>query len=110
MVSKQNIFLLKSHHIPLGVTDHLRNEVNSRATFGHWVLHLNTGVHFHEIKLLGILIVQELNSSCRIVVYKFSKSYGCITNFLANFRRKHWRRGLFQNFLESTLNSTISFT
>ena len=82
-------------------------QVNSRDHFRDGVLHLNARVHFNEIPLLRIDVVQELDRTC-IAILRLTRQFNCGgAKFVANTRRQICRRRELYHFLVPPLHGTI---
>ena len=53
------------------------NKVKTGYQLSDWVLHLETGVHLHEVELIGLCIENEFNGSCVVVSYCLRSFDGC---------------------------------
>src|SRR6187399_737430 len=77
--------------------------------FCYTMLHLYTGVHFHEIKI-AILINKKFNSAYTFITDGTCCLLCCITHFLTKLICHKWRWRFFYQLLMTALNRTISFT
>ena len=73
------------------------------------MFYLDSGVHFHEIKLSG-LIQKKFYGSCTFIACCLCCPYCCLTHFLSQIIRDcdTWR--LFDHFLVTSLNRAVSFS
>ena len=60
MTPDNNVFLTQFQRLARGDPDLLFDQVNAGNSFGNRMLHLNTGVHFHEVKFI-VIVEQELD-------------------------------------------------
>ena len=89
--------------------DLLLHEVVIDYFFRDGMLHLNTGVHFHEVEVT-VFVDQEFYRSNSFVLHGFCSLDGSLSHFLAQFIG-HERRGrFFYQLLVATLNRTVALT
>src|SRR5690606_860441 len=70
---------------------------------GDRMLHLQTGVHFHEVKAT-VRFSNELDSASAYITYSLGGGHGRLAHLLAAFRGHAWRRRLFDDFLVAALD------
>ena len=68
MAGDLDILLGHRQRLPRRDPDLLLNKVQIRHCLGHRMLHLDPGIHFHEIKFF-IFIQKELNGPCILIMY-----------------------------------------
>jgi hypothetical protein len=59
--------------IPGGKGNHPAHQVDAPDLLGHAVLHLQTGIHFEEIKACGIAVVDKLDRAGAAVIHRFTQ-------------------------------------
>lgn len=72
-----------------GDVDLLADEIDVVALLGDRMLHLDAGVHLHEVELL-VLVEQELDGAGAFVVDRLGRRYGCRAHLRAKFVADHW--------------------
>lgn len=83
-------------------------EIKASDLFRDWMLHLKSGVHFHEVMFVGVEVENEFNSTC-IIISNGLCSINCrLTNLRSDWFGNVWW-GFFNNFLMSSLNWAVPF-
>ncbi len=85
----------------------LANQVVVGHFFGNGVLHLNSGVHLHEVEV-AVLVDQELDGSGALVAYVLGGLHGGVAHGLAQFWRHKRRRRLFEQLLVAALDRAVA--
>lgn len=75
--------------------------------FGDRMLHLQAGIHFHEVEAT-VGLCDELDRAGAHIAYGLGSSDCRLTHLLAAFRGHARRRGLFNHFLVTTLNRAVT--
>ena len=91
------------------------HQVQPGDGFGHRVLHLQAGVHFHEVEahLLGVVVAarlldDELHRAGAHVVHRLGGCHRGQAHLLAQLGRQAGRGRLFQHFLVAALHRAVA--
>ena len=74
MAAYLHVLLLKAQRLAGRDADLLLDEVEIRDRLGDWVLHLDPGVHLHEVEVL-ILIQKELDGSRVLIAHGLRRAH-----------------------------------
>ena len=88
------------------------DQVKPREQLGHRVLHLQPGVHLHQIKrLVGLgFIEQKLHRARTHIARRFRQCNGRLPELLAQCGRHDWAGRFFDDLLVATLHRAIALT
>ena len=86
---------------------HLFHQIDSGYCFCYGMLHLNTRVHLHKIKIL-LIIHKKLNGTGAEITGCLCRTHRCPSHFSARLLFKESRRCLFNHFLMTALNRTVT--
>ena len=89
-----------------GQSDLLFDQINAGGQLGDRVLHLDTGVYFHEIKV-PIGIQKKFNRAGIAVINRFGSYYGGRAHGLPQFVGQSGGRGFFDEFLKTSLDGAF---
>ena len=91
------------------------DQIMPRDGLGHWMLHLQTGVHLHEVELHLLrvcvatrLLYDEFNRTCSHIVHSTRRFNGCLAHAGTQLGRHTRCRCFFQHLLVSTLDGAVS--
>ncbi len=83
------------------------HQVESGGAFGHRMLDLQAGIYFHKPESVTLRFIQKLHGAGIRVARCLAQPNSSLAYRLIFFRRKSWRRRLFENFLLAALNGAI---
>ncbi|MNI33272.1 hypothetical protein D3C81_1069230 [compost metagenome] len=89
--------------IPRRHLQHAFDQVQPGHTFSHRMLHLQTGVHFEEIKLVARAVVDKLHGAGAAIINRRPQCHRRLMQRLTGGRRQVRCRGLFHHFLVAAL-------
>ena len=108
------LVLTQRQRLATGHTQLPLHQVEPGDGFGHRMLHLQAGVHLHEIKLHGLglvvarLLDDELHRARTHIVHRLGRRHCRCAHLRAQGLGHARRRGFFQHFLVTTLHRTIA--
>src|SRR5690606_19464407 len=108
MATEDYVFLFDRQGQTAGYAQLLLDDIDAGDHFGHWLFHLNPGVHLNEVELT--VLVEELKSASTPIADVQTGLDAGVVNKAAGFRIDIRRRGLFQNFLVAALHGAIPVT
>ena len=106
MAGEIDLVLGDADRLPPGDPQLFGNQVDSCDHFGYGVLHLNPGVHFHEIKAPAT-VQQKLNRSCTLIIDAAGCCYSCIAHSSSKLGVQCRTRCFLQQLLVAALNRAI---
>ena len=86
----------------------LGDDVHAGDVFRHRMLHLQAGVHFHEIHRAGVQIVNELDRSGAHILHGVDQLLRVFVHRVLQFRGQRGGIGLFDHFLLVALHAAIA--
>ena len=98
MPRDMDVFLSITQSLSVRNTDLFLDQVNACHPFGDRMLHLDPGIHLHEIKI-SVLLQKELNRPGICIMSRFCRLHCRLSHLLSQFRRQCDRGGLFDHFL-----------
>ena len=112
---QRNFFLRRQRQrrfmqmMPLRHQDLRAHQVDAGNHLRHGVLHLNARIHFDEIKLRGVHVIQKLHGPGVAVSGLAGQFHRGRAQFFADARRKIRRRRYFDHFLMAALHRAVAF-
>ncbi len=95
---------------PCGLFDHPAHQIHTEHRFGDAMFHLQTGIHFQEVELVILGIVNKFNGTCRAVLNTLYQAEGRSMEGFTSSLRKARSRSFFNNLLVTALHGAIAFT
>ena len=83
------------------------HQIKSGDALGDGMLHLQTGIHFQEIKIL-VLADHEFHRARILVINGLGQRHGLFAHGLAGRFADEWRRCFFDDFLVTALNGALT--
>ena len=84
-------------------------QIQSRHKLCHRMLHLDTGVHLHEVKT-SVSLQEKFNGSGIDITCCFCRSHSRFSHGTSQFRGNGSRRALLDHLLVISLNGTVAFS
>ena len=100
---------MTSKLVSLGNEQLAFHHVDAGHLFSDRVFHLNSRVHFDEVKLLTVRIDQKLHRPCVGVLHVVADRNRCLTKIGPNFLGQVGGRRNFDHLLMASLDRTIPF-
>jgi hypothetical protein len=94
--------------LAVGDADHLLDQVEAGDQFGDRVFHLQAGVHFEEVELLGGAGDDEFDGTGRFVIHRTGQGHGLLAHRLAHLGIDEGARRLFDDLLVTTLDRAVA--
>lgn len=94
--------------IPCRQFDHHAHQIHAPDLFGDAVLHLQTGIHFEEIELSGVAVIDKLHRPGAAILHRLPEANGGVAQRLRHTRRQARRRGFLQHFLITPLHGAVT--
>ncbi len=86
MTYQGDIFLVQDRQfLPRSYTQLPFNKVLPSDHLSHWVLHLQSGVHFHEVELICNSIENKFDCASIDITNSFGSLDSSVTNLFSNF-------------------------
>ncbi len=92
-----------------GDLQHPLDQVQTGDRLGDRVLNLQAGIHFQEIELVPVGVVDVFHGTGGAVIHRLPKGDGRIQHFLAGVGRQVRGRGFFHHFLVPALQGAVPF-
>ncbi|MNR13038.1 hypothetical protein D3C85_1294200 [compost metagenome] len=89
---------------------HPAHQVDTPHLFGDTVFHLQTGIHFQEVKALGLAVEYKLHSAGAAVIHCLGQFDRCRAQLLGHAVGQVRRRGFFEDFLVAPLHRAVAHT
>ena len=84
------------------------HQIEAGSAFGDRMLDLQAGIHFHEVELLSLWIVEEFHGAGIVVSGQFAEANSGFAKFEILIRRKRRRRRFFEDLLMPALDGAIA--
>ena len=101
-----NFLLRKRQRFSLRNLQLQLHQIQTSYQFCNRMLHLNTGIHFHEIEV-PVIVHQELNGSDVAVIAGLCSRYSCLLHPLPQLRCHQRAGGFLQHLLVAALHAAI---
>ena len=89
-----HLLLCNGKAIALGNANLLSNQINACDHFRHGMLHLDAGVHLHEVEI-AVSIHQKLHGARPDIVDGLRGPHSGMTHLFSQFWVQSWARGFF---------------
>ena len=99
--------MLQGEWLTRGYADHPFHQVQTGDAFGHWVFHLQTGVHLEEIKAL-VFTDHKLDRASALVFHRFGQSHRLFAHGFTGGVADERRRRLFNHLLMTALYRALA--
>src|SRR6478735_1497507 len=100
--------VIERNRLTRGESNHPLDQVDTRDQLGHAMLDLKARVHFQEVELFTIVVVDELDRAGGAVADRRTDVDGRSQQRLAYLGTKPWRGRLFHDLLMPALRRTIT--
>ena len=106
--AEHHILLLDLQGFARSNADLFLDDIDPADHFGDGVLHLDAGIHFHKVEIIGLGVQQELNGPGGGVMHRFCRLYRRFHELFPGGGADGGGRRLFDKLLVSALHGAIA--